>query len=59
VQQLTHFITAELRPDLTSSSLSGEIGDHDAAALSEELRRQAVDAKALKDDKDLEKTRDR
>jgi subtilisin family serine protease len=59
VQQLTHFIGAELRPDLTTSSLSGEVGDQDAAALSEELRRQAVDAKTLKDDKDLEKTRDR
>ena len=59
VQQLAHFITGELRPDLTTSSLSEEAGDQDAAALSEELRRQAVDAKTLKDDKDLEKTRDR
>jgi subtilisin family serine protease len=59
VQQLEHFITGELRPDLTTSPLSGEAGDQDAIALSEELRRQAVDAKALKDDKDLEKTRDR
>jgi hypothetical protein len=56
VQQLSHFIGSELRPDLTTSSLSGEA---DAAALSQELRKQAVDAKALKDDKDLEKTRDR
>lgn len=56
VQQLTHFISSELRPDLSTSSLSGEA---DAAALSQELRKQAVDAKSLKDDKDLEKTRDR
>lgn len=61
VDQLSHFIGGELRPDLTASPLAGEsdLQQDDAAALSEELRKQAVDAKSLKDDKDLEKTRDR
>lgn len=61
VDQLSHFIGGELRPDLTTSPLAGEsdFQQDDAAALSEELRKQAVDAKTMKDDKDLEKTRDR
>ncbi|HEX2120505.1 MAG TPA: S8 family serine peptidase, partial [Thermoanaerobaculia bacterium] len=53
VQSLTHFITSELRPDLSSSALSGE------SDLQGDLQKQASDAKALKDDKDVEKTRDR
>lgn len=57
VQSLTHFITAELRPDLSSSALSGE-SDQNAAALSADLQKQSNDAKVVKDDKDVEKTRD-
>lgn len=59
VQSLTHFITSELRPDLSQAGLSGEPSSDDAAALSEDLQKQATDAKAVKDDKDVEKTRDR
>ncbi len=58
VQSLTHFITAELRPDLSSSAFSGEQDVLKAQALSTELQKQASDAKALKDDKDVEKVRE-
>ncbi|HEY7164244.1 MAG TPA: S8 family peptidase [Candidatus Binatia bacterium] len=56
VASLAHFISPELRPDLQASALSHE---EDLQALSQELQRQANEAKALKDDKDLEKLRDR
>lgn len=58
VQMLTHFIAAELRPDLASSSLAGESDQQNAEALSAQLQKQASDAKTMKDDKDVEKTRD-
>lgn len=49
VAQLAHFIGAGDRPDLQHSALGEE------ADLSRQLQQQAADAKALKDDKDLEK----
>jgi hypothetical protein len=56
VSQLTHFISAAQRPDLSYGALSGEA---DLVARSEELAGQAAAAKSVKDDKDLEKLADR
>lgn len=50
--QLGHFIGAELRPELTESSLANEA---DLLALSRELDKEAKDAKQAKDIKDVEK----
>jgi Subtilase family len=55
VDQLSHFIGGELRPDLQSSALSGEA---DLIALSQQLQQQANDAKSAKDAKDIEKLRE-
>lgn len=55
VTQLLHFISGEERPDLQASALSQE---EDLKALSQELEKQAVDAKAAKDQKDVEKLRE-
>jgi hypothetical protein len=55
VTELTHFISNELRPDLQTSALSQE---DDLIALSKQLEKQAIDAKSLKDDKDIEKLRE-
>jgi hypothetical protein len=55
VDQLSHFIGGELRPDLQSSALSGEA---DLIALSQHLQQQANDAKSAKDAKDIEKLRE-
>ena len=55
VGQLTHFISGELRPDLQSSALSEE---EDLIALSQHLEKQATDAKAAKEAKDIEKLRE-
>lgn len=55
VAELTHFISGELRPDLQSSALSQE---DDLLALSQQLEKQASDAKSSKDDKDVEKMRE-
>jgi hypothetical protein len=55
VADLAHFITAEQRPDLQASALAAE---PDLAALSQELQKQATDAKAAKDNKDVEKLRE-
>ena len=52
VAMLAHFIGATDRPDLQHSAL-GEETD-----LGRQLQQQATDAKALKDDKDLEKGRE-
>jgi len=49
VASLVHFINAGDRPDLQHSALGEE------ADLGTQLEKQAVDAKALKDDKDVEK----
>ncbi len=57
VLELAHFISPELRPDLSVGALRGEpdAGGADLAALSQRLAKEAADAKALKDDKDVEK----
>jgi hypothetical protein len=55
VTELVHFISGELRPDLQSSALNQE---EDLVALSQQLEKQARDAKSSKDDKDVEKLRD-
>ena len=55
VAELVHFISGELRPDLQSSALNQE---DDLVALSQQLEKQARDAKSSKDDKDVEKLRD-
>lgn len=52
VAMLAHFIGASDRPDLQHSALGEE------ADLGRQLQQQATDAKALKDDKDLEKGRE-
>lgn len=56
VDELSHFIGGELRPDLQSSALSGE---DDLIMLSQQLAEQANDAKSQKDSKDVEKIRER
>jgi hypothetical protein len=55
VGALTHFIGGELRPDLQSSALNQEA---DLMALSQQLEKQASDAKSAKDNKDVEKLRE-
>ena len=55
VGTLTHFIGGELRPDLQSSALNQEA---DLMALSQQLEKQASDAKSAKDNKDVEKLRE-
>jgi Subtilase family len=53
VGELSHFIGAELRPDLATSALNQE------ADLMAQLQQDAADAKAAKDAKDAEKLRER
>jgi hypothetical protein len=55
VSQLLHFIGSEERPDMQDSALSQE---EDLRAFSQELEKQAVDAKTAKDQKDMEKLRE-
>ena len=55
VSQLAHFISGEERPDLQASTLGQE---EDLKAMSQDLEKQAVDAKAAKDHKDIEKLRE-
>lgn len=55
VHELSHFITIHLRPDLQTSALSQEV---DLTAYSQQLEKQAADAKSAKDDKDVEKVRE-
>jgi hypothetical protein len=52
VASLVHFIQASERPDLRRSALRGE------ADYAAQLTKQARDAKALKDAKDVEKGRE-
>jgi M6 family metalloprotease-like protein len=52
---LTHFIGSEQRPDLETSALNQE---SDLLAISQELQKQANDAKLAKDNKDVEKLRE-
>lgn len=56
ISELTHFISGELRPDLQSSALNQE---EDLIALSRQLKKQADDAKSVKDEKDSEKLSER
>jgi hypothetical protein len=61
VDQLMHFISPELRPDLNAGALKGELehSSDDRVALSQLLQKQASDAKQAKDTKDVEKPRER
>ena len=61
VAQMAHFIRPELRPDLDTGALSREqdISSSDLAAQSQQLRKQAADAKQVKDNKDVEKLSER
>ena len=52
IQELTHFIAPELRPDLSEGALADEA---DLYALGDELELEAGDAKQAKDAKDIEK----
>jgi hypothetical protein len=53
--ELAHFIGMDLRPDLNESSLSRE---PDLISLSQDLQKQATEAKNAKDAKDIEKCTD-
>lgn len=55
LSQLSHFIGGELRPDLQSSALNHE---EDLTAISQQLEKEANDAKSMKDQKDIEKLRE-
>ncbi|SCF02417.1 Subtilase family protein [Micromonospora viridifaciens] len=62
VARLVHFIDPSLRPDLSVSALRNEEQpdrDDNVRALSARLRRNAEEAKAAKDGKDLEKPSER
>ncbi|OYD15458.1 hypothetical protein CH333_05695 [candidate division WOR-3 bacterium JGI_Cruoil_03_44_89] len=60
VNQLTHFIRPELRPDLGAGALTREpdLSSSDLSTLSRQLQKQAADAKQAKDNKDVEKPRE-
>lgn len=55
VGELTHFISAAMRPDLADSALNQE---QDLEGLSQQLQAEAEQAKAAKDTKDSEKPRE-
>jgi hypothetical protein len=57
---LAHFIGPDLRPDLATGALNREsdLSGTDQAALSQQLQKQASDAKQMKDNKDIEKMRE-
>ncbi|GAH68560.1 unnamed protein product, partial [marine sediment metagenome] len=57
VNQLTHFIKPELRPNLSSGALKREpdVSSADIASTSKKLQKEAADAKQAKDNKDMEK----
>jgi hypothetical protein len=59
VSELAHFISAELRPDLSSSPLSGEADQSGQAEVSAALARNLEEAKTAKDNKDVEKPMER
>jgi hypothetical protein len=59
VAQLAHFINPELRPDLGSGALTGEPDVSNPAELSQQLAKEANDAKQAKDSKDFEKLGER
>ena len=52
VTQLTHFISSELRPDLSQGALSGE---DDLRTMQQQLEAKGASAKGEKDSKDIEK----
>lgn len=58
---LEHFIGSQLRPDLSQGALRHEPDQGGGAGygVAQQLQKQASDAKALKDDKDMEKMSDR
>jgi hypothetical protein len=62
VVELAHFITQEQRPDVQGATLAadaaGQQQAQDLQMLSQELQKQASDAKAAKDGKDIEKVRE-
>jgi hypothetical protein len=55
VTQVVHFISPEMRPDLGGGALTYEEDQSAAQALSQQLQKDAVDAKQAKDNKDVEK----
>jgi len=61
IDQMTHFIGHELRPDLEGGALTREpdLDRSDPAALNRRLQKQAADAKVAKDNKDVEKLSER
>lgn len=61
IGQLSHFIKPELRPDLSVSSLKREpdAGGPNLATLRQQLQKRAADAKQSKDNKDLEKLKEK
>lgn len=58
VAQMVHFIGSELRPDLSAGALKQEpdVTGTDIKTLSQQLQKQAIEAKQAKDNKDIEKT---
>jgi hypothetical protein len=56
VAEMSHFISPEMRPDLTPGAT--EDRDREARELSDRLRREAEEAKARKEQKDTEKSRE-
>ena len=61
VTQLTHFISRDLRPDLSGGALKGEpdLGSASQATSSSKLQNEANQAKHSKDNKDTEKSGER
>lgn len=57
VEQLSHFISQQLRPDLAGGALRNE-PDVSGAMSADKLRKDAKDAKETKDGKDTEKPRE-
>jgi hypothetical protein len=60
VLQWSHLISGAQRPDLSTGALKREpdLGGSDPAALSQQLQKQAIEAKQAKDNKDAEKLRE-
>jgi Subtilase family len=56
VQQLSHFIPQEYRPDLHSALFQQQ--QNDVYTSQQDLEKNAADAKNMKDSKDMEKTRE-
>jgi hypothetical protein len=60
-EQLTHFISQQMRPDLGPNALKEEpdLNHTELAALSRRLQQLTSDAKQAKDSKDIEKLHER